>query len=275
MREGAGFSPGKMSERGEVTSDTPRVSVIVPTRNRPQLLREALQSLVKQRGVRFEVIVVNDAGEDVQSVIDEFTGALDITYIQLARNQGLPAARNRGVERARGSYIAYLDDDDLLLPSHLARLAARLDARSDVGLVYADALLLRQKFAEEGLHTVAHRILAHDFDIEIMRHDSFIAPSAMMHRRECFDAVGGFDEAMRWCYEDWDFLLRVANRYRIERVAGATAVIRLRNDNMSRVVRPERARAARLLQQRYGAGEIEPKTFWEVADTLEAMKSNR
>ncbi|CDM64374.1 glycosyltransferase family 2 protein [Pyrinomonas methylaliphatogenes] len=264
-----------MSERGEVTSDTPRVSVIVPTRNRPQLLREALQSLVKQRGVRFEVIVVNDAGEDVQSVIDEFTGALDITYIQLARNQGLPAARNRGVERARGSYIAYLDDDDLLLPSHLARLAARLDARSDVGLVYADALLLRQKFAEEGLHTVAHRILAHDFDIEIMRHDSFIAPSAMMHRRECFDAVGGFDEAMRWCYEDWDFLLRVANRYRIERVAGATAVIRLRNDNMSRVVRPERARAARLLQQRYGAGEIEPKTFWEVADTLEAMKSNR
>ncbi|MBX5479965.1 MAG: glycosyltransferase family 2 protein [Pyrinomonas methylaliphatogenes] len=264
-----------MSGREEVTSDIPRVSVIVPTRNRPQLLREALQSLVKQRGVRFEVIVVNDAGEDVQSVIDEFTGALDITYIQLARNQGLPAARNRGVERARGSYIAYLDDDDLLLPSHLARLAARLDARSDVGLVYADALLLRQKFAEEGLHTVAHRILAHDFDIEIMRHDSFIAPSAMMHRRECFDAVGGFDEAMRWCYEDWDFLLRVANRYRIERVAGATAVIRLRNDNMSRVVRPERARAARLLQQRYGAGEIEPKTFWEVADTLEAMKSNR
>ncbi len=249
----------------------PKISVVVPTRNRPHMLREALQSLVEQRGVSFETIVVNDAGEDVQGIVEDFKGTLDITYIQLIRNEGLPAARNRGVERARGLYIAYLDDDDLFLPAHLAALSARLDEKPAVDLVYSDALLLRQRWTPNGFRTVAHRILGHNFNLEVMRRDSFIAPSAMMHRRECFDAVGGFDETMRWCYEDWDFLLRIAGKYQIERVAGATVMIRLRADasNMSSVVNDERERAARLLQQRYGAGPIQPKTFWEVAETLD------
>jgi hypothetical protein len=82
--------------------------------------------------------------------------------------------------------------------------------------------------------------------------------------------VGGFDETLRWCYEDWDFLLRVGARYVIERVAGASVVVRLRDDasNMSSMMKPERIKAARLLQRRHGVGEIRPKTFWEVAATL-------
>ncbi|MER3428836.1 MAG: hypothetical protein C4334_12215 [Pyrinomonas sp.] len=250
----------------------PKISVIVPTRNRPHMLREALQSLTAQREADFEVIVVNDAGQSVAHVVADFARALNVTYLELPTNRGLPAARNRGVELSRGRYIAYLDDDDLLLPAHLAALSTRLDDKPSVGLVYSDALLLRQRWTPSGLRTVAHRLLAHDFAVEIMRHDSFIAPSAMMHRRECFAEVGPFDETMRWCYEDWDFLLRVANRYDIERVAVATAVIRLRADasNMSSVVNAERERAALLLQRRYGVGPIEPKTFWEVAETLDA-----
>ena len=65
--------------------------------------------------------------------------------------------------------------------------------------------------------------------------------------------------------------MRIAGKYQIERVAGATVMIRLRADasNMSSVVNDERERAARLLQQRYGTGPIQPKTFWEVAETLD------
>jgi len=252
------------------SSRVPHISVILPTYNRPHLLREALASLCDQQGSSFEVIAINDAGCDVSAVVSEFSGRLDLRYVSLSQNRGLPAARNVGVRGARGRYLAYLDDDDLYLPDHLARLAERLDRRPGAGLVYADVLLVKQQRAEDGYRTVARRILAHEYDRATMLRDSFITPSAIMHRRECVEQVGGFDETLRWCYEDWDFLLRVGTRYVIERVAGASVVVRLRDDasNMSSVMRPERIEAARLLQQRHGVGEIRPKTFWDVAATL-------
>lgn len=259
---------GKVSHQS--LRESPDISVILPTYNRPQLLKEALASLCEQRAARFEVIVVNDAGCDVSEVMAEFNQRLDLSYLSLPQNSGLPAARNAGISRARGRYIAYLDDDDLYLSNHLARLAARLGRKRDVGLVYADALLLRQRRVAGGYRTIDRRVLAHDYDRAIMLHDSFIAPSAMMHRRECIEQLGGFDETMRWCYDDWDFLLRVDASYPIERVAGVSVAIRLRDDqsNMSSIMTPERMAAAHLLQRRYGAREIQPKTFWEVAETL-------
>jgi glycosyltransferase involved in cell wall biosynthesis len=253
-------------------SRAPDISVVLPTHNRPHLLKEALASLCEQRGSSFEVIVINDAGCDVSAVVSEFGGRLDLRYVSLSQNRGLPAARNEGVRGARGRYFAYLDDDDLYLPDHLARLAERLDRRRGVGLVYADVLLVKQRRAGDGYRPVARRILAHEYDRAAMLRDSFITPSAMMHRRECIEQVGGFDETLRWCYEDWDFLLRVGALYKIERVAGVSVVVRLRDDasNMSSVMKPERINAARLLQRRHGVGEIRPKTFWEVAATLPA-----
>lgn len=259
----------EISQQG--SNDTPQVTVVVPTYNRPRLLREALASIAAQEDAPpFNVVVVNDAGCDVAGVLAEFSGALDLQYVNLSFNGGLPAARNAGCERARGRYLAHLDDDDLFLPNHLSQLAGRLRERPEVGLVYGDALLLRQRLVNDSSHTTEQRILAFDYDHATMLRDSFIAPSAMMHRRECFAAVGGFDESLRSCYDDWDFLLRVAALYRIERVAGVSTVIRLRADgsNMSSVVNPERAAAARALQERYNVAPIEPKTFWEVAETI-------
>jgi len=89
------------------------ISVIVPTRNRPLLLREALASISVQRGARFEVIIVNDGGCDISDVLSEFSGRLDLHQVALSKNGGPPAARNTGCGRARGRYLAYLDDDDL------------------------------------------------------------------------------------------------------------------------------------------------------------------
>jgi glycosyltransferase involved in cell wall biosynthesis len=261
-----------MDSRGykRSSSRVPDISVVLPTHNRPNLLKEALASLCEQQRCSFEVIVINDAGCDVSAVVSKFSGCLDLRFVSLSQNRGLPAARNVGVRGARGRYLAYLDDDDLYLPDHLARLAVRLDRRQGIGLVYADVLLVKQRRVGDSYRTFARRILAHEYDRATMLHDSFITPSAMMHRRECIEQVGGFDETLRWCYEDWDFLLRVGGRYVIERVAGASVVVRLRDDasNMSSVIRPERIKAARLLQRRHGVAEIRPKTFWEVASTL-------
>jgi glycosyltransferase involved in cell wall biosynthesis len=249
----------------------PSVSVIIPTFNRADLLGEALESVCRQELRGFEVIVVNDAGEDVLPLVRSFSERVNLSYIRLERNSGLPAARNAGVATSTCGYIALLDDDDIWMPQHLSRLAALLDRRPDIGLCYSDVLLDRQQLIDGLFTTKDQRVLAYDYDHETMMSDSFICPSSVMVRRECFTKLGGFDESMRWCYEDWDFFLKVATAYRIERSPGISVRIRLREsgDNMSSVVRPERLKAARILSMRYGVGEIEPKTFWEVAETLE------
>lgn len=254
----------------------PEVSVIVATYNRPHLLREALTSLCTQKGVAFEAIVVNDGGCDVGDVLPEFSELLSMQYVNQRQNRGLPAARNAGVARSSGRFITYLDDDDLYQPGHLRGLASRLDARPEIGLVYSDVLLLRERRAGDGTLIVEKRVLARDYARAMMLHDSFISPSAMMHRRECFYRVGGFDETLRWCYDDWDFLLRIDGHYVIQRVEGATVTVRLRDDgsNLSSTRGPERKAAAKHLQRQYGLADIQPKTFWEVAETLEGKDGN-
>ena len=114
-----------MNSRGYIKSSsrTPDISVILPTHNRPHLLKEALTSLCEQQGSSFEVIVINDAGCDVTAVVNKFSSRLDLRYVSLSQNRGLPAARNVGVRVARGRYLAYLDDDDRYL---LDRVAQRI-----------------------------------------------------------------------------------------------------------------------------------------------------
>jgi glycosyltransferase involved in cell wall biosynthesis len=115
-----------------VSANPPEVSVVIPTRNRRQLLRFALASVLEQRGVRLEVIVVDEASTDgtaamVRSMADP--------RLRLVRNDvplGKSAARNRGIAETTGDWVAFLDDDDVWAPDKL-RLqleAARATARA-------------------------------------------------------------------------------------------------------------------------------------------------
>src|SRR5688500_17265462 len=96
------------------------ISVVVPTRNRSALLSTTLRSVLTQRGVDFEVLVVDEAStDDTLQVVDRFRDPR-IRVIRHATAQGVSAARNRGVAEARGVWIAFLDDDDLWAPAKLA-----------------------------------------------------------------------------------------------------------------------------------------------------------
>ena len=114
----------------------PRVSVIVPTYNRPGFLARALASIRAQTYQDYEIIVINDGGMGVHQLCDLF-GPM-IFYKQHGENRGLPAARNAGIRLANGEYIAYLDDDDLWLPDHLSKLIS-VRIGTDCRLVYSDS----------------------------------------------------------------------------------------------------------------------------------------
>jgi glycosyltransferase involved in cell wall biosynthesis len=116
----------------------PLVSVIVPTLNRPAMLRDALASIAAQTYSPIEIIVVNDAGGDVEGVVSLFGLKQRIVYLKHAINKGLSAARNTGLKAASGDYIAYLDDDDVYYPDHIDTLVSFLLA-SDFKVAYTDA----------------------------------------------------------------------------------------------------------------------------------------
>jgi len=112
-------------------SGNPRVSVIIPTYNRVGVLYYALNSVLNQTMQDFEVFVVDDASTDktpeyVASITDP-----RVHYIRLPTNRFAAAARNAGMERARGGYIAFLDSDDQWWPTKLEKQVALLDSLSD------------------------------------------------------------------------------------------------------------------------------------------------
>jgi glycosyltransferase involved in cell wall biosynthesis len=243
------------------------VSIVLTTRNRSDLLAEALERVSWQTHPELQLIFVRDGGAPLDATAEEWIARLDFPTTRLEHEDppsGAARSRNRGVDAARGDAVAFLDDDDLWEPDHVARLAAALDRDPAAQVAYSDATIQQ---VESG----ATRTLARDFDLAVFGRDGFIPPSAMMIRRGSFGRYGGFDTGLAYS-EDWDWLLRVARGGgRIVRVPGASATIRIHPQGLSALLPErlaERQRSLDELSRRHGLAPLEPKTFWEVAEAL-------
>lgn len=209
----------------------PKVSVIVPTYNRPDRLKEALQSILRQTFQDFEILVVNDGGIDVEASVTAVNDGR-ISYIRHDRNRGLAAARNTGLRAAAGTYIAYLDDDDRLLPDHLKTLLSVLD-QGDYKVAYSDAWRVHER-SEQGGHIEIGRDLpySYDFNPADLLVSNYFPVLCVMHRRDCIELVGWFDESL-FAHEDWDLWIRMATVFPFKHVRQTTAEFSWRTDGSS------------------------------------------
>jgi glycosyltransferase involved in cell wall biosynthesis len=132
----------------------PLVSVIVPTKNRPDTLREAMASIAAQTYPAVEVVVVNDGGTPVAAVLDPFAAQVKCRLVESPSPQGAADARNLGLAHASGDLIAFLDDDDVFLPEHL-ELAVRTLGASGADLVYATTLQYDHRRPPAGIDRAA------------------------------------------------------------------------------------------------------------------------
>jgi glycosyltransferase involved in cell wall biosynthesis len=183
---------------------SPSVSVIIPTFNRWPLVGAAIESVLAQTYSDFELIVVDD-------------GSTDGTGAELARfgsrlrlltqpNRGVSAARNLAVRHARGSYLAFLDSDDLWLPSKLAIQTAFMKQNPSVKICQTEEIWIRNGVRVNP--KAKHRKPSGDIffpSLELC----LVSPSAVMLTRELFEQAGGFDETLPVC-EDYDLWLRIA-----------------------------------------------------------------
>jgi len=202
----------------EVTDEPLPVSVIVRTKDRPALLREALDS-IRATGYPAEVVVVNDGGEKPD--------APEANVVNHPKSRGRSEAMNSGVRAAKSQFIAFLDDDDLYYPEHLTTLAANARAVSHHAAWYTDAVSAFVRIGASGnLETHARmRIFASDFDREMLLTDNYIPLPTLLMKRETFLDLGGFDPAFD-LFEDWDFLIRLAQRGTFAHVPRITCEIR-------------------------------------------------
>jgi len=205
----------------------PLVSVIVPTYNRPDMLPDTLRSILAQTYPHIEIVVVNDAGEDVDRLVKGV--APNAVYLRHERNKGLAGARNTGINHAQGKYIAYLDDDDLFYPDHVETLVTFLEG-SDHKVAYTDSYRAFQSQAS-GRYEVVRRELAHgvDFDYDRILVDNFVPVLCFMHEKSCIEESGYFDESLRR-HEDWDLWIRMSRKFRFAHIPKVTCEFSCRVD---------------------------------------------
>ncbi len=232
----------------------PKVSVIVPTHNRPGRLEETLRSIVGQSLQDLEIIVVNDSGLDVEHVIRRFQAEVEITYLRHPVRKGLAAARNTGLRHARGKYVAYLDDDDIFLPDHLETLVGFLENTGNK-VAYSDAWCAEEEPAEGGYKIIQRQVrYSSDWDNDRILVQNFVPVLCFVHERSLGIAAGEFDELLS-THEDWDFWIRLSRICTPVHLKKVTCEFRVRKDGSS-ITSSHRAdflRTARMIHRKHRA----------------------
>ncbi len=174
----------------------PVVSVLLPTYNRPDFLKDAIASVVAQEMTRWELLVINDGGTDVGDIVESFADSR-IRYFNDTTNRGKSVRLNFGLRTAKGRYIAYLDDDDIWYPTHLRLLAGVLDENPEVGAAYSDlyAVCYIPDPATKARYPLHKYIqVCRDYNRDFMFQMNHILHVSFMHRRELAQQAGGYDE---------------------------------------------------------------------------------
>lgn len=182
----------------------PLISVIIPAYNQGRFLGDAVRSVLNQTYASLEVIVVDDGSTDDTADVARSFKDRRLCYVY-QDNRGLSGARNTGIRQARGTYISYLDSDDLFLPRKLALLLRKIEEEPALGFVAGQAVPINAEgapvgevFAKEPPQDPKDLLLNNPF------HVGSVLVSMDWQRR-----VGFFDESLR-SYEDWDMWLRLA-----------------------------------------------------------------
>jgi glycosyltransferase involved in cell wall biosynthesis len=199
---------------------SPVVSVIIPTFNRWPLVGEAIESVFAQSYSDFELIVVDDGSTDeTRKELAKFRSRL--RFFVKAR-EGVAAARNFGVSRAVGRYVAFLDSDDLWRPKKLEMQTAFMEKDPAVQICQTEEIWLRHGVRVNPKSR--HQKPSGDIFIRSLQL-CLVSPSAVMVTKELFSRFGGFDERFPVC-EDYDLWLRIAVEHSVPLVAQPLVVKR-------------------------------------------------
>jgi len=246
-----------------VSASVPAVSVIMPTRNRAELLKRSIASIRAQTFADFELIVINDGSTDHTAEVLAAVGDPRLRVIHNALGGGAAAARNAGIAAARGEFLAFLDADDEWLPDKLAQQVKILASHPGMVLIgcWAEVVGLDGR----RLRVNASREPPTGREAwRTMLHHSFYIPSQLVARTEVARRIGGFVTTLLAGHEDQDFCIRMALEGEVGFVDAALATMYQQPGSLSQThfsrehetVLPMILGHCRALAPRLGRGEL-------------------
>lgn len=230
-----------------------RVSVIVPTRDRPAMLAQALESIRKLEGedLSFEILVGDNGSAPETAAVAARYGA---TYVKVARN-GAGAARNAGLEAASGDFIAFLDDDDVWMPGNIRAQLAALEDDASLEGVLGQVVCTDQDLRPTMAPWPSESPGFGDELVLTMLSGYYPQLGATVVRADAAKVVGPFDEKLLGD-QDWDWQLRVARRRKLGFVAEQCVLFRQRPPGTFDELRLSRLGFARRVFFRHALAEI-------------------
>lgn len=209
----------------------PKVSVIIPTYNRADYVRESIESVLAQTYTDYEIIIVDDGSmDDTREVLKPWIDDGTIRYVY-QENQGESAARNNGIRMAQGRYISFLDSDDLFLPTKFEKQVAYLDSHPEEAFVQS----WYAKFDDAG-NDLGYRdtsdISGKVYPGILLDWSVLLAVPSVVVRAKILKDVGGFDEAIYWG-PDLDLWRRITQKYPIGVIPEVLCKIRVHPGNIS------------------------------------------
>ena len=239
--------------------ENPQISVIIPCHNAAKFIAATIESVLEQTLPVAEVLVIDDGSTDnTTAVLAEYEN-----HIRLLRreNGGPAAARNLGIARASGEFIAFLDSDDLWEREKLARQMEEFRAFPETSLVFSEAVMFREA---GGVKTPLQRIgYVGDPTFRQLLFGDFIPNSTVIVRRDCVATVGRLNERRDLIgVEDYEYWMRIALRHRLRGIAEPLAWYRLREGNLMGAG-DDIEKGLRLAMAAINAIEADQPAIWE------------
>ena len=212
----------------------PDVSVVVPTYKPRPVIEQAIESILDQTSRPTPIVVVDDASPaEYQPYLDRLDERYPIRLVRRRENGGPAAAHNTGIAATKSQYVAFLEHDDLWLPTKVEKQVAAMEDHPDWGVCYVGVLQIGPDGEEAG--SPDDRYYPEDLVLKKMLKGNCIHTiSAVMLRKKCLDETGGFDSSFRWA-GDYDLWLRIAsgNKWRIGCVSEELTCYRIYDNNWS------------------------------------------
>lgn len=237
----------------------PRVSIVVSTYNYGVFVYKAINSLLLQSYKDFEIIIIDDGSIDnTRDIVAPLVDHSNIFYFY-QNNQGQPKTKNRGICESRGEFIAFLDADDIWMPTKLEKQLA-LFADPEVGVVYSRRLWIDV----DGIEVSGNeRELRRGWILDHIFVDNFICFSSCVIRRSCLEQVGYFDESIPMGI-DYDLWIRLARVCKFDFVDEPLVKYRTGHSNLSKNTMKRYECAQQIMRKNLSNPQIRSSMSWYV-----------
>jgi glycosyltransferase involved in cell wall biosynthesis len=234
------------SSQNNILNDLPLVSVIVPLYNGGDYIESTLNSVLSQTYKFHEIIVMDDGSTDdgpskVMMLMKNHPDRIQLLHHPDQKNHWIAASRNVAIQNAKGTYIAFLDQDDIWLPDKLEKQVYALQRFPKAAFAYAKSGFIDQNGIEKNVnrfHPFFGKGIAYKPAniFKTLIKENFIPTLTVVIRKSCIDRIGLMDEGPRYEYEDWLYFSKLAFFYEGIFIPEVLANYRIHNNNYSATI---------------------------------------